>query len=158
MFCLRPIEPAEAVRGGGTGDPASPCASHGDRKIVAIRGIASPSDARRGRGRLSSFGSGEASRDGATPDGETRRVHADPVAKARERFATRVELENAIKSRRADVDAAVGRGPRADARALARAESARANATELLRLHLIIPSASDPAEMIDALQARKWPP
>ena len=72
--------------------------------------------------------------------------------------ALRAELEDAIESRRADVDAAVGRGPRADARALARAESARANATELLRLHLIIPSASDPAEMIDALQARKWPP
>ena len=88
-------------------------------------------------------------------DLEIRKLHANLIADARKKFPTREALEDAIRERQADVEAAVNSGFDVDKDALARAALADDEVRKLLPLRLILPTTADLYEMIQVLQQHK---
>jgi len=86
---------------------------------------------------------------------EIRKMHAQLVADARKKFPTRESLEDAIRERQQEVEAAVNSGFNVDKQTLSRAALADDEVRRLLPLRLILPSLHDLTEMIGVLQIHK---
>ncbi|KAL7552445.1 hypothetical protein ACHAWF_015694 [Thalassiosira exigua] len=88
-------------------------------------------------------------------DLEIRKLHANLIADARKKFPTREALEDSIRERQAEVEAAVNSGFDVEKQALARAALADDEVRKLLPLRLILPTVADLSEMISVLQIHK---
>ena len=88
-------------------------------------------------------------------DLQIRKVHATLISEARKKFPTRESLEDAIRTRQAEVEAAVNSGFDVDKQTLARAALADDEVRKLLPLRLILPTVTDLKEMIGVLQVHK---
>eukprot|EP00804_Cyclotella_cryptica_P031036 CCRYP_013609-RA/>CCRYP_013609-RA protein AED:0.32 eAED:0.38 QI:0/0/0/1/1/1/2/0/1158 len=86
---------------------------------------------------------------------EIRKLHANLIADARKKFPTRESLEDAIRERQQEVEAAVNSGFDVDKQTLSRAALADDEVRRLLPLRLILPSIHDLNEMIGVLQIHK---
>lgn len=86
---------------------------------------------------------------------EIRKMHANLIADARKKFPTRESLEDAIRERQQEVEAAVNSGFDVDKQTLSRAALADDEVRRLLPLRLILPSIHDLNEMIGVLQVHK---
>jgi DNA-directed RNA polymerase subunit RPC12/RpoP len=86
---------------------------------------------------------------------EMRKMHANLIADARKKFPTRESLEDAIRQRQQQVEAAVNSGFSVDKQTLARAALADDEVRKLLPLRLILPSIHDLSEMVGVLQVHK---
>lgn len=86
---------------------------------------------------------------------EIRKMHAALIADAREKFPTREALEDAIRERQREVEAACQSGFSIDKETLARAAVADDEVRKLLPLRLILPTTRDLTEMIGVLQIHK---
>ena len=94
-------------------------------------------------------------RSSSIEDLEIRKLHANLIADARVMFPTREALEDAIRERQAEVEAAVNSGFDVTKDALARAALADDEVRKLLPLRLILPTTADLYEMIQVLQQHK---
>eukprot|EP00584_Thalassiosira_punctigera_P002097 CAMPEP_0172530712 /NCGR_PEP_ID=MMETSP1067-20121228/4358_1 /TAXON_ID=265564 ORGANISM="Thalassiosira punctigera, Strain Tpunct2005C2" /NCGR_SAMPLE_ID=MMETSP1067 /ASSEMBLY_ACC=CAM_ASM_000444 /LENGTH=233 /DNA_ID=CAMNT_0013314959 /DNA_START=77 /DNA_END=775 /DNA_ORIENTATION=+ len=91
-----------------------------------------------------------------TEDYEVRKLHANLIADAQKKgFHTREALEDYIRERQAEIDAAVQCGFDVDEKTRTRAELASDELRKLLPLRLILHLATDLAEMIQVLQVQK---
>lgn len=88
-------------------------------------------------------------------DSSVRRSHANLIAGSYQKFSTREALENTIRERQAEIEAAVICGFDIDEETYARAERASEEMRKLLPMRLVIHSAMDLAEMIEGLQTQK---
>lgn len=88
-------------------------------------------------------------------DLEIRKLHADLIADAREKFPTREALEDNIRERQIEVETAVNSGFDVNKQTLARAALADDEVRKLLPLRLILPTSADLNEMISVLQMHK---
>ena len=86
---------------------------------------------------------------------EIRKMHAALIADAREKFPTREALEDAIRERQREVEAACNSSFSIDKETLARAAVADDEVRKLLTLRLILPTIADLNEMIGVLQIHK---
>lgn len=86
---------------------------------------------------------------------EIRKMHVQLIADARKKFPTREKLEDAIRERQQEVEAAVNSGFNVDKQTLSRAALADDEVRRLLPLRLILPSLQDLTEMIGVLQIHK---
>lgn len=77
------------------------------------------------------------------------------IADTRQKFPTRAALEDKIRMCQDDVDAAVNSGFDIDRDVLSRAKLADDELRKILPLRLLLPSAADMNEMIEALQTYK---
>jgi len=84
-----------------------------------------------------------------------RKTHANLIADARKKFPTRESLEDAIRERQAEVEAAVNSGFDVDKQTLSRAALADDEVRKLLPLRLILPTVADLTEMVGVLQVHK---
>jgi DNA-directed RNA polymerase subunit RPC12/RpoP len=84
-----------------------------------------------------------------------RKMHANLIADARKKFPTRESLEDAIRERQQQVEAAVNSGFDVDKQTLSRAALADDEVRRLLPLRLILPSINDLREMVGVLQVHK---
>jgi len=88
-------------------------------------------------------------------DLEIRKMHATLIADARKKFPSREALEDAIRERQKEVEAACNSGFSVDKETLARAAVADDEVRKLLPLRLILPTVTDLTEMIGVLQIHK---
>ena len=90
-----------------------------------------------------------------TEDPEIRKLHANLIAEAHQKFPTREALEDSIRERQAEIQAAVDSGFDVDEQTRARAELANDEMRKLLPLRMILHTGPDLTEMIGALQMYK---
>lgn len=98
---------------------------------------------------------GDLTQSASIEDLEIRKLHANLIAVAREKFPTREALEVKIRERQIEVEAAVNSGFDVGKQTLSRAAVANDEISKLLPLRLILPTSDDLHEMISVLELHK---